>query len=63
MTKQIDRIDRHSRKDELLVHLNDSLPLERFVENECFMSQMSQWVTSEKIKVLVETIKLSITFI
>ena len=31
MTKEIDRIDRHSRKDELLVHLNDSLPLERFV--------------------------------
>ena len=42
MTKQIDRIERHSGKDELLVHLNDSLPLERFVENECFMSQMSQ---------------------
>ena len=31
MTKETDRIDRHSRKDELLVHLNDSLPLERFV--------------------------------
>ena len=67
MTKQIDRIERHSGKDELLVHLNDSLPLERFVENECFMSQMSQWVvsqwvTSEKIKVLVETIKLIIAF-
>ena len=41
-------------------------------ENGCFMSQMSQWVMShesmsqwvrsEKIKVSVETIKLSITF-
>ena len=42
MTKEVDRNDRHSRKDELLDHLNDSLPLERFVENECLMSQMSQ---------------------
>ena len=31
MTEKNDRIDRHSGKDELLVHLNDSLPLERFV--------------------------------
>ena len=31
MTEKNNRIDRHSRKKELLVHLNDSLPLERFV--------------------------------
>ena len=41
MTKEIDRIDRHNREDELLVHLNDSLPLERFVQNECYESNES----------------------